>query len=159
MDIHLAANNYGKSRVRLVKVSRRGARHELKDISVDIQFEGDFESAHIAGDNSRILPTDTMKNTVYAMARQSQAGPIEEFGLALATHFLSGNAQVSQARIEITERLWNRIAADGTPQDHAFVSAGAESRTARIVATRKTTAVEAGIHSLLVLKTAGSAFA
>ena len=70
MSFELVANNYGKSRVRLVRVTRSGQQHEVKDISVDIQFEGDFDEVHTKGDNSKVLPTDTMKNTVYALARQ-----------------------------------------------------------------------------------------
>ena len=71
MSVILSQNNYGKSKVRMVKVARHGDRHDLQEITVNIAFEGDFESAHLVGDNHKILPTDTMKNTVYALAKQS----------------------------------------------------------------------------------------
>ena len=85
MSVELVDNNYGKSRVRLIKVSRRGEWHELQNINVKIAFEGDFDDIHLEGDNSKCLPTDTMKNTVYALAAQTERiEEIETFGLRLA---------------------------------------------------------------------------
>src|SRR5271168_145712 len=94
-SIELKDNRYGKSRVRLVKVERDGSRHNVKDIAVDIRLSGNFAAAYTEGDNQTVLPTDTMKNTVYALGRQVPIGEIEEFGLRLARHFLSRNDQVS----------------------------------------------------------------
>src|SRR5450755_4091328 len=109
MAIRLAQNNYGKSRVRLFRVARREERHDVQELTVAIAFEGDFETAHTEGDNSKILPTDTMKNTVYALARQNPGGTIEEFCLLLATHFLQRNPQLSRVQIDATEALWTRL--------------------------------------------------
>src|SRR5712691_8882320 len=106
----LAADTYGKSRVRLIKLARRADRHDLKEITFQILFRGDFLSCYETGDNSRILPTDTIKNTVYALARKHDIVSIEEFGQRLIEHFLKNNAQVDEVRVEITEHLWSRIA-------------------------------------------------
>ena len=46
-------------------------------------LEGDFETSFTEADNSKILPTDTMKNTVYFVARDSKAATIEEFAMEL----------------------------------------------------------------------------
>src|SRR5487761_73801 len=81
-------NHYGKSSVRLVKVERNGAQHSVRDLTLDIQLSGEFAAAYRDGDNRLILPTDTMKNTVYAFARRQTLGEIEEFGKRLAAHFL-----------------------------------------------------------------------
>ncbi|MGA7553932.1 MAG: hypothetical protein WBW54_09320, partial [Candidatus Acidiferrales bacterium] len=70
MTIKLVENNYGKSRIRLLRVVRQNGRHDIREWTLAISFEGDFETAHTKGDNSKILPTDTMKNTVYVLARQ-----------------------------------------------------------------------------------------
>src|SRR5215813_2222127 len=158
MSFELVANNYGKSRVRLMRVTRAGPQHEIKDISVDIQFEGDFDAVHTQGDNSKVLPTDTMKNTVYALAAQQPVGEIEHFGTRLVSHFLANNAQVSAVRVSIAEHLWTRIGAEARPHPTAFISAGNEHRTATVTGTRERTTVSAGIEGLLVLRTAGSAF-
>ena len=92
----LGSNRYGKSGIRLVKVARDGARHSLRDLTVSVLLEGDFEAAHVIGDNTHILPTDTMKNTVYALAREQLTGSIEERfrsedDVRMATRALAGD--------------------------------------------------------------------
>jgi urate oxidase len=158
VPVILARNSYGKSRVRLVKVSRQQDRHDVKDLTVGIQFEGDFEAVHTAGDNSKILPTDTMKNTVYALAKQHPVDQIEHFGIALVEHFLSGNPQVSRIRVDIMEQPWGRLSVAGVTHRHAFQRSGVERRLALLSATRSAITIEAGIEDLFVIKTAGSGF-
>lgn len=159
MSVILAHSNYGKSCVRLVKVARYEDRHDLQDISVNVAFEGDFEAAHTVGDNSKVLPTDTMKNTVYALAKQvPEIEEIEDFALRLTEHFLKNNPQTSRVTIDIEENQWLRIAVGGTPHHHSFTKSGNEKRTARVNATRESTVVESGIEGLLVLKTTQSGF-
>ncbi|HEV2492051.1 MAG TPA: urate oxidase [Terriglobia bacterium] len=158
MSVVLSENQYGKSRVRLVKVERQGSRHELRELTVDIQFAGDFAAAYLEGDNRKVLPTDTMKNTVYALARQQALGEIEDFGARLADHFLRRSAYVGWVRVAISENAWTRIRMGGQEHDHAFVRAGNEWRTAAIEQNRSGTGIKAGIAGLEVLKTAHSAF-
>jgi urate oxidase len=155
----LASNSYGKARIRLVKVIRHGDRHDVKDLTVGVRLEGDFEEAHVAGDNRKILPTDTMKNTVYALAASLRLDQIEQFGIALVGHFLRENPQVSRARVEISERAWGRLPVNGRPHDHAFVDSGTERRTASVTSNGERVSVVAGIEGLQILKTTGSAFA
>ena len=154
----LAQSAYGKSRVRLVQVRRRGDRHDLHDLTVAIQFKGHYDEAYTDGDNSAVLPTDTMKNTVYALAAREPVGDPERLGLALAHRFLDRNARLVRARIDLTEHLWRRIPRGEREHDHAFVRTGPETRTATVQSHRRRTIVGAGIADLLVLKTAGSAF-
>jgi len=158
VSVELKDNRYGKSRVRLVKVERHDSLHNVKDIVVDIQLSGNFEAAYTEGDNQLVLPTDTMKNTVYVLARQAPVGEIEEFGLRLARHFLSRNDHASHVRVSISENLWERIDVGGQPHDHSFRLPGGERRTAEIEADRVQTSITAGIADLVVLKTSRSAF-
>jgi urate oxidase len=155
----LGVNSYGKSRVRLVKLVRHGDRHDVKDLTVAVRLEGDFEEAHVVGDNRKILPTDTMKNTVYALAAGVRLDQIEPFGITLANHFMGANPQVSRARIEIAERIWARLPVGGRPHDHAFIDPGSERRTAVVTSNGERVSVVAGIEGLSILKTTGSAFA
>ena len=157
MAIRLAENNYGKSRVRLVHVTRGRDRHDLKDLTVNIQLEGDFETAHTAGDNRKVLPTDTMKNTVYVMARKHPPQEIEDFAQQLVAHFLERNPQVSQARVEIRESLWERVPKEGRAHPSAF-QATAEKRTTEVTGTRQRVSIHSGIEDLVLLRTSGSAF-
>jgi urate oxidase len=158
MTIRLGENSYGKSRVRLLRVVRQEGRHDIKELTLGIRFEGDFETAHTKGENRKILPTDTMKNTVYALARQYPVEAIEEFCLHLIEHFLTYNPQVSRVRIEASENIWTRIPHGGKPHASAFTRAGGEKRTAMLTGTREGITTRAGIDDLVVLKTTNSAF-
>ena len=159
MRIKLGANRYGKNAVNLSRIIRHEGYHEFRQVSVSVALSGDFDAAHTLGDNSLILPTDTQKNTVYALAREHFTGTIEAFGLALSQHFLSRNPQVAQVRIELVEHLWQRMAFDdGTPHPHSFTGGGSEKRTAVVTHTAAGPAVTAGLRGLLLLKTTDSAF-
>jgi urate oxidase len=154
----LGRNNYGKSRVRLVKVTRLPDRHELTDLTVDIALEGDFAAAHTAGDNTGMLATDTMRNTVYALAHgQDDVADIERFGVRLAERFLEAGPSVTGARIHLAEHPWARLSsADGVPHAHAFERGAGGDRVATVVRDAGGLEIEAGIDGLVVLKTTGS---
>ncbi len=158
MTIHLAENRYGKSGVRLVTVRRGPDRHELKDVTLAIHLEGDFAAAYTAGDNSGVVATDTMKNTVYALAAEHPFDDIEDFGLVLSNHLIRTDSHVNSVRVELVEHLWERIESGGAPHPHAFRRAGAERRTAVVSRTTDPVAITAGIEELVVLKSAKSAF-
>ena len=153
--VELAANRYGKSAIRLVKIVRGPNRHDIRDLTVAIALEGDFASSYVAGDNSLVVATDTMKNTVYAFAREHLTGPVEAFGTVLARHFVA-IPQVERATVSIDENPWVRI---GDAPD-AFSRDRSSTRTAVIAATRGGgLTAEAGIADLTVMKTGKSAFA
>lgn len=158
MNIRLSKNAYGKNAVNLSKIIRHADRHDIRQISVNVHLEGDFEAAHTVGDNTKILPTDTQKNTVYALAKDHFNSSIEAFGLYLANYFLSKNPQVSKSRIDITERLWARMSFDGVAHPHAFIGGGSEKHFTVVEQTANGTNVSSGIKNLLILKTTDSAF-
>jgi urate oxidase len=158
MAIRLSENNYGKQRVRILQVSRGPDRHDIKELTVGIRLEGDFESAHSKGDNRKILPTDTMKNTVYALAKMHPIESPEEFCLRLSDHFLARNPQVSRVQIAAAETLWTRLTLDGKSHPHTFTRSDYEKRTAALTATRKEKILRAGVEGLVVLKTTDSVF-
>lgn len=164
----LVWNRYGKSRVRLVKVRRPsagaetpmpgGGAHEIVDLTLDVQLEGGFDRVYVDGDNSSCLATDTMKNTVYGVARQDPIDHVEAFALRLADHFL-GKPEVSRAQISAIEHRWDRLAPAGRPHPHAFVQAGGEAWTTVVTRDAAGGAVVSGLTNLVVLKTTDSAFA
>jgi len=158
--ITLAENSYGKSRVRLAKVKRHADRHEFREWTIEIRLEGDFESCFVAGDNSKILPTDTMKNTVYSLARSSSADTIEGFGKELLSFFLSRNPQVSAARISLSEKAWEHLRTNGKSHPTAFVQSSAECQTTEVAASRDGAPfIRSGFENLVILKTEDSEFA
>jgi urate oxidase len=154
----LAQSSYGKSRVRLVQVQRRPDRDDLRDLTIAIRFEGRYDESYTDGDNSAVLPTDTMKNTVYALAAREPIREPETFALRLARHFLDRNSRLTRVRIDLTEHLWGRVARGEREHGHAFVRTGSESRTAAVHAHRKRTIVGGGVADLMILKSAHSAF-
>ena len=159
MAIKLGQNAYGKNAVNLTRLIRHADYHELRQVTVSVQLTGDYDRAHTHGDNALVLPTDTQKNTVYALAREHFTGAIERFGLVLAQHFTARNAQVSQARIELVEHPWQRMSFDGQAHPHAFTGGGSEKRRAVVMLPAGGAAtVWGGLKGLLVAKTADSGF-
>jgi urate oxidase len=157
-EIVLGQNNYGKTEIRLVKVKRDTERHELWDLDVRVVLEGDFEAVHVHGDNAGLLATDTMRNTVYALAKEGLTGSIEDFGLKLVDHFLEAGPTVTGCRVEITQFQWERIEVDGRPHDHSFVRGRGERRAKVSGDEGGDRRVEAGIGNVYVLKTTASGF-
>ena len=156
-NIVLGKNQYGKAEVRVVRVTRDTARHEIEDLNVTSQLTGDFTAAHVEGDNANVVATDTQKNTVFAFAKDGIGSP-EEFLLRLGAHFTSEFDWVTGGRWEAEQYSWERIVADGRGHDHSFVRGGTETRTAVVTIDGDTTAVIAGLQDLVVLKSTESGF-
>ncbi len=160
---YLAENHYGKSRVRLLKVVR-GEQHQVQDWNVDVSLTGDFRECFVSGDNTGLLSTDTMKNTVYAVARTSTATTMEAFALELAQFLASRNPLLTAVRIAIDERFWVRIKVRGEFHPSSFLQRGPERQTT-LVELRQTpessepVEIVSGVKGLVLLKTAHSAFA
>jgi urate oxidase len=156
----LAENRYGKSRVRLARVKRTAERHEFREWTVQILLQGDFESCFTEGDNGKILPTDTMKNTVYSLARTSSAECMEDFARELIAFILGRNLQVSQAEVSVSEKAWEHLqAGDKKPHPTSFVQSSGERQTTKVArAQAGPFSVVSGLENLVLMKTAGSAF-
>jgi len=155
----LGSNRYGKHRVRLSRITRRGGRHDFNEWSVNVLLEGDFETSFTEADNSKVLPTDTMKNTVYYIARGSTAETIEEFAMELGDYLITNNPQVYGAKVEIQERAWERMLLDGAAEATTFKLGGPELNTVRAVRDRdRAWSIRSGVDGLTILKTTKSAF-
>jgi urate oxidase len=163
MGIVLGPHQYGKAETRLVRIYRDGPDHQIRDLNVSTSLRGDFADAHLHGDQARVLPTDTQKNTAYAFAMERGVDEIEDYALALARHFAEDLQPVQAARVDVEEYRWERIAVAGTPHPHAFVRSGQEVRTATAIvegkAGRQHVWVLSGLRDLVLLKSTGSEFA
>jgi len=159
LTITLGENRYGKSRVRLMRVKRENGRHDLHEWTLEVLLQGDFESCFTEGDNSKILPTDTMKNTVYSLARKSQAASMEGFAKEMIDFLLSRNPQVSHASIRVTQKAWERLTVAGKPHPTTFVQSSGERQTTKVERARNGKfSVASGLENLIILKTAKSGF-
>jgi urate oxidase len=157
--IILGKNQYGKAENRLVRIYREKPRHEIHDVNVSTCLRGDFSAAHLAGDQSEVLPTDTQKQTIYSYAKEKGLTSIEAYGLELARHFVGDVEPVKGARIEIDEYAWERVVVDGTEHDHTWIRKGQEIRTAAITVDGDGEWVVGGLKDLIILKSTGSEFA
>jgi urate oxidase len=155
----LGDHQYGKAENRIVRFVREGSRHEIRDLNVTTALRGDFADAYLTGDQSKVLPTDTQKNTVYALAKKHGIASAEEFGLALARHFVADVAPVEGARIEIEEFAWDRAAVGDSAHDHTWIRRGPEVRTAAVTVDATGEHVIGGVKDLVLLKSTGSQFA
>ncbi|MFL6514842.1 MAG: factor-independent urate hydroxylase [Chthoniobacterales bacterium] len=153
----LLANRYGKGRVRVLKVLRNGATHRIKDLTVKAMLEGDLESSYTKGDNSKVVPTDTIRNTINALALEHLGDQIERFGVVLGQHFLQF-PQIHQVTVEILERDWHRLEVNGKPHSHSFSSGGETRMFSRVTMTRDKSIVQSGIRDLVILKSTQSGF-
>ncbi|MEO9049715.1 MAG: factor-independent urate hydroxylase [Candidatus Dormiibacterota bacterium] len=161
MTIILGDNQYGKAETHVVRITKSGPggkTHEIKDLTVSIALSGDFSASHLTGDNSRVVTTDTQKNTVFAFAAESPIGEIEDFALRLARHFVGDFASVKRARVSVEEQPWARITVGDRPHPHAFVRSGSEKRLATVTCADGGEWVVAGLSDLVVLKSTGSEF-
>ena len=159
MAIILSGDQYGKAENRVVRIVRDTARHEIVDLNVTTAMRGPFAPAYLVGDQSNVLPTDTQKNTAFAFAKSVGIASIEEYGLALARHFVNDVGPIEGARIEIEEYAWERAVIDGVEHDHTWTRAGREIRTAAITVDATGEYVVGGFKDLVILKSTGSEFA
>ena len=159
MGIVLGRNQYGKAECRVVRVVRDEARHELRDVNVSTCLWGDFDAAHTDGDQTRVLPTDTQKNTCYAYAKEHGIDEIEDYALALGRHFVEDVDSVAGARVEVEEYAWDRIVVGGREHDHSWARRGGEVRTAAVTVIGDAEWVVSGLSDLVVVKSTGSEFA
>jgi urate oxidase len=161
MSAKLTYNSYGKSKVRLTKVVRKGNHHTLFEIDAAVQLEGDFDAAYTAGDNRQVVATDTIKNTVYVVAKENSFDSLEQFAVLLNRHFLKTYPHVAGSKVELSQANWQRIEIDGKPHDHAFVGGGPQLRTcvSKLDRFNAEPDLDGGVEGLLVLKTTQSGWA
>ena len=157
--VRLASHRYGKSRVRLMRVTRHETHHDLDDWTVELMLTGDFAEVFTRGDNTRIVATDTMKNTVYFLARQSSAESMEAFAQELIDFLLHRNSQVTGAEVRIESHLWKRLSVAGKPYPTAFMKGSEERGTTHVARVQGGNfEFRSGFEGMTVLKTAQSGF-
>jgi len=160
MGIRLGPNRYGKAENRVVRIVRDTERHEIRDLNVSTSLWGDFDAAHVEGDQSAVLPTDTQKNTAFAYAKQVGVDSIEDYAIALGRRLVAATPVAAGARVRVEEHAWDRIAVTGEPtgHDHSFVRRGGEVRTTEVEVERDDVTVRSGLTDLVLLKSTGSEF-
>lgn len=155
----LEFNHYGKHAVRLLRVKRTGTMHEVAEWEAGVLLEGDLSGSYLGEDNSSVIPTDTVKNTVLALAHDLDEATRDGFTLALAGHFLAKYNHLTACDAEVNESLWTRMAPGGLAHEHCFLRDANGRPFSRVRVERDAHPKRsAGIRSFVVLKTTGSGF-
>lgn len=154
----MGPNRYGKSGIRLATVARDGDRHTFTDLEIEVRLAGDFDAAHTDGDNAPVLPTDTMRGTCFALARDG-IDSVAGYARRLADRFLEASSATSQVWVRIFAFPWERVAVDGAPHDHTFRPAAGGQPVITLTQERGgSPVILGGVRGARVLKTTGSAF-
>jgi urate oxidase len=153
----IGSSSHGESRLRMLRIMRRGDRHDPKELTVSFRFEGDFAAAFREGRADGLVPGEALKNVVHRAAREHGAGEIEEFGIALCDQVLALHPAITLARVEITEKSWSRLDAGGRPQGQTFMAGTPELKTTAIRSNGRQVAVVSGVDELSLMRTAGFA--
>jgi urate oxidase len=119
-----------------------------------VQLQGDFDAAHLEGDNTGLVATDSQKNIVYGLARSERPGAPESFALRVADHLVGEYPSVTRARVEVEDVGWLPVRKDAFRRDDG------ERRVATAVVTADGDRhAIGGTTGLALLKSANSAFA
>lgn len=159
----LSAARYGKDNVRVLKVWRdpndRNNQNVI-ELTVCCLLEGKIDQSFTEADNAPIVPTDTVKNTVYILAKQTKVWPIERFGATIANHFTTRYPHIHAAHVDIIQNRWTRVNVEGKPHPHSFMKDGDETRLVSV--SKKDDGspfqITSGLKDLTVLKSTGSTF-
>ena len=158
---HLSAARYGKDNVRVYKVHRDAATgtQSVVEMTVCCLLEGDISESYTKADNSVVVATDSIKNTIYILAKQHPVTPPELFASTVASHFIDRYAHIHAAHVRVVTHRWTRMTIDGKPHPHSFLRDGEEKRNVEVTARRaEGITVASSIQGLTVLKSTGSAF-
>lgn len=106
-----------------------------------------------------IVATESIKNTVYVLAKQNPVTPPELFASILAAHFVNKYPHIHAAHAKVVMHRWTRMVIDGDPHPHSFIRDGTETRNAQASAKEDSDiSIRSAIAGLLVLKSTGSEF-
>ncbi|WP_353945560.1 factor-independent urate hydroxylase [Streptomyces sp. HUAS MG91] len=166
MPTILGQNQYGKAENRVVKITRDGDTHHIKDLNVSVALSGDLSDVHLTGSNANCLPTDTTKNTCFAFAKEHGIESAEQYGIELARHFVDSQPSIHRSRIRIEEYSWERIAGSDAGSNfigadevqHSFVRKGQEVRLVQVTYDGEKFEVLSGLKDLTVMNTTNSEF-
>lgn len=141
----------------MLRIVRRGNRHDPRELTVSFRFEGDFAAAFLEGRTDGLPPGEALKNLVHRTAKENGTFEIEQLGMALCERVLQNHPPVTKVRVEITEETWSRLDAGGKGQGQAFMAGSPEQKTAVVTSNGTQVAVVSGVDRLSLMRTAGFA--
>ncbi|XP_056132403.1 uricase [Lampris incognitus] len=158
-NVEFVRTGYGKNAVKVLYIKRQGAQHYIIELKADVELTLKSRKDYLTGDNSDIIPTDTIKNTVHALAKLKGVKSIEEFSLDICRHFLTSFNHVLTAKVHMEEAPWRRLEKNGVQHVHAFIYSPEAWRFCDVEQNLNgVPVVHSGIKDMKVLKTTQSGF-
>lgn len=156
--MEIVSTPYGKGKINLFKINKSNAKHSVNEVTVEVVLNGELEKSYITPDNGDVVPTDTIKNTVYALAKDHEMNDIESFGVKLAQRYVNRYPKIKEARVTLVEHPWESLVVSDGEHNHAFKQKGPEHKVVEVVAKGSFVKVTSGITDLFVCKTTCSGF-
>jgi urate oxidase len=135
---------------------------------VQVTLFGAVDKSWLSGNNSQIVPTETQKNTCYAIALQHKFDCPEDYAAILGKDFLTRHRHLTTAEICVRARRWDRLKTmKGATHNHAFTTCPDPiTTTCKVVVERASSLgnnhfsvrVLSGVQKLRLLKTTQSGF-
>ncbi|KAI7764430.1 hypothetical protein LZL87_003635 [Fusarium oxysporum] len=158
---YVSAARYGKDNVRVCKVDRDASTgiQTVTEMTVCCLLEGEIETSYTKADNSVVVATDSIKNTIYITAKQNPVNPPELYASILGSHFIEKYSHIHVANVNVKTVRWQRLEVDGKPHPHSFFKDGEETRNVEVrVSRQEGIQIKSSLVGLTVLKSTGSAF-
>ncbi|KAG1924503.1 urate oxidase [Pimephales promelas] len=61
LNVEFVRTGYGKDTVKVLHIHREGSHHRITELIADVQLTLKTQKDYLTGDNSDIIPTDTIK--------------------------------------------------------------------------------------------------
>ncbi|XP_072245530.1 uricase [Leuresthes tenuis] len=158
-NVEFVRTGYGKNLVKVLVIRRQGSHHYIIELMANVEITLKSRKDYLTGDNSDIIPTDTIKNTVHALAKIKGVKTIEQFSLDICNHFLTSFNHVLRAKVYMEEAPWRRLEKNGAEHAHAFIYSPEAFRFCDVEQTLNgSPVVHSGMRDMKVLKTTQSGF-
>ncbi|XP_072504968.1 uricase isoform X2 [Notamacropus eugenii] len=145
--------------VKVLHIQRDGKYHTIKEVAASVQLTLGTKKDYLFGDNSDIIPTDTIKNTVHVLAKFKGIKTIEKFAMDICEHFLSSFSHVTRAKVYIEQVPWKRLEKNGVEHAHAFINTPTGTHFCEVEQSPNgPPTIHSGIKDMKVLKTTQSGF-
>nr|8OFK_AAA Chain AAA, Uricase [Gallus gallus]8OFK_BBB Chain BBB, Uricase [Gallus gallus]8OFK_CCC Chain CCC, Uricase [Gallus gallus]8OFK_DDD Chain DDD, Uricase [Gallus gallus]8OH8_AAA Chain AAA, Uricase [Gallus gallus]8OH8_BBB Chain BBB, Uricase [Gallus gallus]8OH8_CCC Chain CCC, Uricase [Gallus gallus]8OH8_DDD Chain DDD, Uricase [Gallus gallus] len=158
-DIEVLNCEYGKNTIKFLRLHREGKKHFVKEVEVCTHLRLTSAHEYLDGNNSFVIPTDTIKNIVLVLAKKNGISSIEQFAIDICKHFMTTFCQVAYVKTYIQEVPWQRQYQNGVPHIHSFILVPDGIRFCEAEQCRNGPLVVcAGIKDLKLMKTTQSGF-
>jgi len=153
-------NRYGKFNVQMLRVVNDSPKHEIHHFTCQMMLEGrSLETSFTKGDNSFVVPTETQKNTLYAMAKKFSVDPQEKWAVNVGKDFLSRHSHIDGIFVRIDRTPWERVKIGTKEHNHAFIKGSSGVRFTTMNMNRNgDLSLSSGFSDLSVLKSSQSGF-